>query len=128
MNRIGDDNAGFSVSIDSATNTVNVRAWGFWTVDVATSFGKTVRDACRNRPSSAALAIDMSELKPMRDEGQQSFSMLMGALSMLGIVRTTIVTASQLTKLQLLRLATQAGAKDLIQFTEAEKVLGLRTA
>jgi hypothetical protein len=116
MERIGDDKAGFSVTFDPITNTVSVRAWGFWSVELANAFAKVVIDGCRGAPRGAALVMDMNELKPMRDEGQDSFAAVIKALPILGIASTTITTENQLTKLQLRRLTSQAGAKSSIQF------------
>lgn len=117
MERIGDEKAGFSVGFDPATSTVIVRAWGFWSVDIAIAFATAVSDGCRGRPHAFALAMDMSELKPMRDEGQLSFRTLLGQLPRLGIKSTTVKTENQLTRLQLRRLAEQVAAGELVQFT-----------
>ena len=67
--------------------------------------------------------MDMTGLKPMRDEGQQSFGTVMAALPKLGIARASVVIDSPLTKLQLLRLVTQHGRKDCVQFTTAAGIL-----
>ncbi len=105
MQQVGNEDAGFSVDVDSATNAIRVRAWGFWGADIAAEFRTVVPDACRNRPRGASLAFDMTALKPMRDEGQQAFGSVLAALPRLGITDATVSTSSQLTKLQLLRLA-----------------------
>jgi hypothetical protein len=60
----------------------------------------------------------MTQLKPMRDEGQQSFSTLLRELPSLGIASTTIMTENQLTRLQLRRLVSQFSARSTIRFTE----------
>jgi len=117
MERIGDERAGFSVGFDPATSTVHVRAWGFWGVEVATAFDSEVSNGCRGLPRGSTMFMDMSELKPMRDEGQLSFRRLIGELPRLGIKDTTIRTDNQLTKLQLLRLAGTVAAGELIRFT-----------
>ncbi len=117
MNRIGNDEAGFSVAFDSAASTVSVRGWGFWGPDVANAFDSAVQKACLTSPKGSALVIDMSQLKPMREEGQRAFTRLMSALRGLGIVSTMIMTTSQLTKMQLLRLSAEAGAAGSVKFT-----------
>jgi hypothetical protein len=114
--RMGDEQAGFSVSFDATTSTVRVRAWGFMSPEVAGAFGVLVRDACRSSPRRSALVMDMNELKPMRDEGQASFCKLMEALPSLHMSSTTVLVTSQLVKLQLLRLANQTAAKGLLRF------------
>ena len=49
----------------------------------------------------------MSDLKPMREEGQKSFGTLLRALPTLAVKRASILTSSQLTRLQLVRLAAE---------------------
>jgi hypothetical protein len=116
MNRVGDEQAGYSITLDAVNGTIRVRAWGFWSVEVATTFGKNVGDVCVTAPQGTALHLDMKGLKPMREEGQHSFGMLLNALPSLRMSATTIATDNPLTKLQLLRLANKHGAKDAVQF------------
>jgi hypothetical protein len=120
MTDMGNEQAGFSTAFDALTKVVSVRAWGFWSVEVARAFGQVVGDECRSRPRGTTLLVDMAELKPMRDEGQFSFAQLMTALPKLGIARTTIITSSHLTKLQLLRIATECGASNLVEFAQPD--------
>jgi len=120
MKRIGNDEAGFTVALDAEAGAIRVRGWGFWSVEVATAFADTVAEACHPRQKGGVLLMDMTGLKPMRDEGQQSFGALMTALPRLGIVRASLLIDSPLTKLQLLRLVTQHGRKDVVQFRTAE--------
>jgi hypothetical protein len=109
MQRIGDELAGFSV--DSAQpDGVRVRAWGFWNVEVANAFAGAVLEACRAQPKGAPLSLDLTDLKPMRDEGQQSVSRVLRAAPSLGTGSISIVTANPLTRLQLVRLANESGA------------------
>ncbi len=107
MDRVGDDQAGYSVSYDPVEGVVMVTGWGFWNPDVAASFATKVATALRDVAGTKALVLDMRELKPMREEGQKSFGSLVRALPTLGVSRATVVTSSQLTKLQLVRLATE---------------------
>lgn len=116
MERIGNDAAGFTIDFDAASRAVRVRAWGFWDTDVAASFDTVVSSACRGRGAGLQLVMDMTELKPMRDEGQRAVGSLLGRLRSLGIANATVTTASQLTKLQLLRLANERGERDTIRF------------
>ena len=116
MVRVGDDIAGFTVDFDAATNTVHVKAWGYWNVQVALAFPGIVREACAKR-LEPTLLMDMTELKPMREEGQQAFGALLESLSSLGVVRTTVTTSSHLTRLQLLRVSSDAGKRELVLFT-----------
>jgi hypothetical protein len=116
IQRMGDDQAGFSVAVDAPTATVRVRVWGFMSAEVADAFGTMVRDACRASPRPSALVIDMTGAKPMRDEGQRSFGALMDALPSLHMASITVVVTSQLVKLQLLRIANQSAARGSLRF------------
>jgi hypothetical protein len=107
MQRIGDDSAGFSVD-RTGPDRILVKAWGFWSVDVSSIFEATVASACSARPKGSALHLDMTEVKPMRDEGQQAVMRLLRALPSLGIIRAVIAVTNPLTKLQLVRLATES--------------------
>src|SRR5262245_13086510 len=107
MDRVGDDQAGFSIGYDPVGGTVTVTAWGFWSAEVAAVLATTVAKALREQPGSKAIVLDMRELKPMREEGQKSFGSLIRALPTLGVSQASVVTASQLTKLQLVRLAAE---------------------
>lgn len=116
MQHFGDEGAGFSVDFDLLTTTVGVRAWGFWGADVAAAFGPAVRDACRDKPPGTLLLLNMTELKPMREEGQLSFGALLAQLPELGIAGLRIRTGSQLMKLQVMRLSSEHDKARLVQF------------
>jgi hypothetical protein len=60
--------------------------------------------------------IDASSLKPMRDEGQQAFTTALSVMKTLAFTRVSVITASHLTKLQIMRIATAAGMAPKIQF------------
>jgi hypothetical protein len=119
MDRVGDDNAGFSFGFDSVKGVFEVCAWGFWNVDVARTFGIKVASVLGQQPGSKRLVLDMSALKPMREEGQQSFANLCRTFRSLGVTSATIVTSSQLTKLQLARIVTENGANANVQWLNA---------
>src|SRR5688572_9287377 len=105
--RIGNDSAGFSVE-HPATGGILVKGWGFWSVEIAAAFAPTVLEACKGRPRETNLSLDMNDVKPMREEGQHSFSRLLSSLSDLGIARASIMTTNPLTKLQLVRLVAES--------------------
>ena len=110
MERIGDDLAGFS-------GVVSVRGWGFWSAEVAASFGVRVCEACTNRPRGTRLTMELTALKPMREEGQRSFASLLAALPGLRVPATVVATGNALTKLQLMRLGGDVPvSKGMIQF------------
>jgi hypothetical protein len=78
-----------------------------------------VYEVCKASPKGASLLMDMSELKPLREEGQKSFGALIRMLPGLGIAKTSVHTSSQLTKLQLLRLVAEHGMKNAVEFTSS---------
>ena len=127
MKRIGDAAAGFSVVFDPSAGAVQVRGWGFWSATISSSFAASVAEVCKASPSGSSLAIDMTELKPLREEGQEAFGTLMRHLRELRIGKIIVATTSQLTKLQLLRLVAEHGMKDSVQFTNASGEKGLVT-
>jgi hypothetical protein len=116
VKQVGDDKAGFSSVFDADVGAVRVRAWGFWDAKISEAFAAAIADVCRASPRGSALWMDMTDLKPLREEGQRSFGTLMRSTKELGIVRTVIATTSHLTKLQLLRLVAEHGNKESVQF------------
>jgi hypothetical protein len=124
MARVGDDKAGFSMRDDDPSpHRVEVIAWGFWTIEVAAAFASTVIARIRERPRGVQLLLDMSELKPMREQGQDAFATLIRALPSLGVVKTQVVTTSPLTRLQLVRVATQTGVGSTIEWINSTNAL-----
>jgi GAF domain-containing protein len=115
---VGDSKGGYRVESDGASN-VRVVAWGFWDVQVAARFGGDVRAACRRNVRTSDLVFDMGDLKPMRDEGQQCFAEIVASLSAMSVENATVLTASQLTKLQLLRIVKANDRTGRVRFAEA---------
>ena len=116
MERTGDELAGYSIEFDAVANAVRVRGWGFWNAEVAASFGGKVTEACANRPRVASIQLEVTGLKPMREEGQRSFVSLLTALPKT-VTLTVVATGNHLTKLQLMRLAAGVpSSKDRIKF------------
>jgi hypothetical protein len=120
FHRVGDDSAGFSAEFDRDIGAVRVRGWGFWNAQVSESFASTVAQVCSASPKGSALLMDMTALKPLREEGQRSFGALLQLFRTLGVGRVAVATASHLTKLQLLRLVAEHGTKDTVEFTTLE--------
>jgi hypothetical protein len=121
VKRVGDDKAGFAVEFDPEVGAVRVRGWGFWDAKISDAFTPVVADICRAKPKGTALQLDMVALKPLREEGQRSFADLLRYLRGLGVGRTTISTASHLTKLQLVRLVLAHSAGHPVEFTTADR-------
>jgi hypothetical protein len=119
MDSVGDENAGFSFGFDSVNGAFEVRAWGFWNADIAKTFGSRVVGMLGQQLGAKRLVFEMTALKPMREEGQQSFANVCRALRNLGVTSMTVVTSSQLTKLQLARIVTESGASANVQWLSA---------
>lgn len=121
--KVGDDQAGFSFGYALSGEVFEVRAWGFWSTDVAAAFGAKVIEGLQRRLGSKRIVLDMSDLKPMREEGQQSLAHLFRSLSSLGVQTASIVTTSHLTKLQLVRIVTESGAGPNVQWLSVKAEL-----
>jgi hypothetical protein len=110
MERVGDELAGFSFGDDEGRGIFQVTGWGFWNAELAIAFGAKIPVAVRQRVGSKRLVFDMSNLKPMRDEGQEACAKVFRSLAGLGVTSMTVVTVSHLMRLQLMRLVTESGA------------------
>ena len=111
--RGGNDEMGFAIDTDVMTRTLTVRAWGFWSASIAVDFVNAVTEE-QQRSGVRAIAFDMGDLKPMREEGQAAWTRLVARLSAsVAIHKISIATRSQLTKLQLLRLARAAAGANV---------------
>ena len=119
MRRVGDDTAGFSVDLPGGPSIV-VKGWGFWRREVAAPFAGRVVEVCRSQPRGASLRLDLGELKPMREEGQQSFRDLLRSVPGLGLSRVLVITGNPLTRMQLTRLATDTGTYASIEWQSPE--------
>jgi hypothetical protein len=115
MNTIGNDDSGFSVSYDATNAQVRVVGWGFWSADVASSFDGSVLSEYRNAPAQSNVLIDVSGLRPMREEAQRAFVAAFGALKAAGAAHISVVTTSHLTKLQFMRIASESGTADRVR-------------
>jgi hypothetical protein len=117
MGMVGNNDAGFSVSFDPSNAAVRVVGWGFWPTELAQSLDKAVLSEYRAAPIGSKLVFDVSGLKPMRDEAQKAFVALLSVLKALGVPKVSfVVTTNHLTKLQFMRIATEAGLSDRVGF------------
>jgi hypothetical protein len=116
MRTIGNDASGFSTSYDGVGGTVRVVSWGFWSAEIASALEGAVLGEYRTAPVGSRVLIDVSSLKPMRDEAHQAFVSTFGTLKALGAGKISVVTTSHLTKLQLMRVAAESGWTDRVQF------------
>lgn len=110
--RFGNNESGFSLGYDEANRVLKLHTWGFWDATLALTFERASTEACRaNKP--ATLVVDVGQLKPQREEGQLAFTRLMGAAAGVGVARLLAVVGNNvLTKMQLMRLARQAGGAE----------------
>jgi hypothetical protein len=116
MVHFGDDEQGFTVDLDDTRSTLRVRVWGFWGTPTADALVRAVLNDCPpNRMTS--LVLDAVGLKPQREAGQRALGSLMAALPKLGIKRAQLVTDSSLTKLQLMRITKESGARNRLELT-----------
>ncbi len=109
----GDPQAGFA--IECAATAMTVRAWGFWAPALSTQFAVQVTAALKDHPHTTALTIDVSELRPLRDEGQQAFGLLLARALANGLCQVVIRAPSAITKLQMMRLARATTKPGLIR-------------
>ena len=116
---VGGAAGGYRIEVDPTTAVARVVAWGFWDVQVASSFGRDVCTAFGDSPRTRELVLDFGELKPMRDEGQHGLAEVIASLPRLGIETAKISTASQLTKLQLLRIVKSNDRTGRVRFVES---------
>jgi len=117
VQRFGDDEAGFSVDVDTTARAVKIDGWGFWDPKVAAAFDSIVIEVCRGAPRGSDVSIDMGRLKPMRDEGQSAVAHVVSTLAQLKVGTIAFTTTSHLTKLQLMRIVRDAAPKDRVSFT-----------
>ena len=115
IERGGTDEAGFGVSFDAPARTMRVEAWGFWSAEVCGVFGRSLIGASRKSVGVRRVELETTRLKPLREEGESAWALVLSALSGVGI-EAIIVRTNGLTKLQLLRIARQSASKDLVQF------------
>jgi hypothetical protein len=115
LSTYGDTEQGFR--IESRGDAVLVTAWGFWSVGFVPEFLPAVLAALEAKGRGVALAMDLKDLRPLRDEGQQAFRALLGRALAHGVVGVELKGASALTRLQMLRLTRELGAQDRIRVT-----------
>ncbi len=115
MQRAGTDESGFGLDFDARAQTVRVEAWGFWPIEVCSAFGKALVGACRNAAGVRRVEMETTRLKPLREEGEAAWATALAAMPGVGI-EAIVVKCNSLTKLQLLRIASQSTAKSFVQF------------
>jgi hypothetical protein len=111
----GDADQGFR--IEDRGDALLITAWGFWSAEFVPHFLPTVMAALEAKGKGGALTMDLKDLRPLRDEGQQAFKALI--IKALAYVTggVELKGASALTKLQMLRLTRDLGAQDRVRVT-----------
>jgi len=109
-----DSDGGFSVSQDEAA-VVRVRAWGFWSVEIAGAFAKSVVDVCRAGDLPRSVSVDAEDLKPQRDEGQAALVAMFDAVAAMGVEHVSVVASSPLTRLMLARIVKGTVKKGFVE-------------
>lgn len=107
MTRDGDEVTGFSIALDRSE--VRVRAWGFWSAELAARFTRALEEETLGALRVDSLRVDVRELKPMRDEGQRAWTEGLTFLMSRGVRTVQMSEPSPLTKLQFLRLCRNVG-------------------
>jgi hypothetical protein len=116
------------VEDDAPAHVVRVRAWGFWRLEITTSFSQAIVSECRAASPPVGLLIDATRLLPQRNEGQAAFSELMTASRTLGLTAVAIVVSSSITRMQLLRIAKETGARDWAYFSPGQEAMATLVA
>lgn len=113
MPQFGDEKEGFS--IESGPGEVLIKAWGFWSAELSLRFAPAVSAALTESPRGAPIVLDVAELRPLREEGQEAFGALLSHTLAVGTREVMIRSASALTRLQMMRLAKAAGSAGRIK-------------
>lgn len=113
LERYGDETQGFEV--DSSGEAVVVRAWGFWSTELAEQVVPVVASALRAKGSGTDLTIDATDLRPLRNEAQRSFEAMLSQAVQNSARGVVIQSPSALTRLQMIRLVRGIGNPERIQ-------------
>jgi hypothetical protein len=107
MTRQGDEEAGFAIACDGSE--LRIRAWGFWSVELAIQFEASIEREVAGFLRLNGLRLDVAELKPMRDEGQAAWTGAFAFLKARGVRKVQLSEPPPLTKLQFMRLCRNVG-------------------
>jgi hypothetical protein len=117
MQSFGTAETGFSIEPDPSGGEVRVICRGFWGSALAYQFEYALRMAWREVGAGSQLVLDMSEFKPARDEVQRALAAVFGTLRGHSVAKVRVLTTSQLTKLQLLRIVRESGLGEAVTFS-----------
>jgi hypothetical protein len=96
---------------------------GFLGPEIASSLVRSVAAECSFAARPVRLLVDVTRLLPQRDEGQAAFGDLMTSVTMLGEASVAVVFSNMITKMQLLRLAKERGARNWAYFSSNSEAM-----
>jgi hypothetical protein len=112
MTREGDEVMGFSIAVEAGE--IRIRGWGFWSLELCEQFAAALQREIGGLVKLGVLRVDVTELKPMRSEGQAAWAKALVLMVSKGIVKAALTEPQPLTKLQFVRLC--KGAAISIQY------------
>lgn len=115
METKADETDGFDIEFDESSTAIRVKAWGFWSPEIAERFEQAIFDAFRVNRGATALDIDARGLKPQRDAGVTALGTMMQGLHRSRIARVSVKTDSSLTRLQFIRIAKEHDVTSIVQ-------------
>jgi hypothetical protein len=117
---VGSEGGGYRISGSPGT-VLRIRAWGYWPLDVATTFSREVGGVCRDLAPEATLALDASDFKPQGAEGQEALRVFLRALAPLAFAKGLVLAGNALTRMQLTRLVRECGLDGRMTFSDSFK-------
>jgi hypothetical protein len=114
MRETSDSSGGFAYEV--AGNVVKVSGWGFWSEQICAAFASKVLDEFQSQGADTTVELSFGNLKPLRDAGQTAVKLLfdLARRGVIGHIEARV--DSELTKLQLKRIAFDMGAGDVVTF------------
>lgn len=86
-----------------------MRAWGFWSSELASEFNHAGTSAIQSGTRLLLVWLDVGDLKPMRDEGQRAWSLFLSLVRAAGVQSIKMIEPPPITKLQIMRLGRNVG-------------------
>jgi hypothetical protein len=122
MQKGGNDDGGYELDRDELGASLQVRMWGFWSTEVARAFGDAILEEAKAAKKPKTVVLDASNLKPQKEVGQTAIASMLDTLTRAGVTRVSILIASPLTKLQLVRIANERAPRGMVEFVQPPKV------
>jgi hypothetical protein len=119
---VGNSDDGFRLTAYCNESAVRVDCWGFWPQEVAERFVQETVSGCRNTIPPFHLLVDASDLKPQSEDGQAALQSMLGYLATAKVASVVVSASNILTRMQLNRIANEAGVSSVIAFTDTPPV------